>query len=220
VDGADTEVTATRRGRPPSDHSAKRAELLAAATTVLARQGYAGTSLRRVAQRAGCTTGAVTYYFTSKKALLLALAEDRFDTYDAMLRDLSEGTDLREHLRQWLARATGDPEFWPVMSQLLAQARFEPDLAEVVERRYARFRTAYTAIIAAGQRRGAVRDDIPAERLADQLTSVADGWMLMFPFEPERFTPDRAGALVDTAVALMAPAGPSAISPGPVGRRD
>ncbi|WP_017583643.1 TetR/AcrR family transcriptional regulator [Nocardiopsis valliformis] len=218
MDGVDTEVTATRRGRPPGDHPARRAELLRAAISVLARESYAGTSLRRVAQRAGCTTGAVTYYFASKKALLLALAEDCFDTYDAMLRDLSEGADLRELLGEWLARTTGDPEFWPVMSQLLAQARFEPDLAEVVERRYARFRTAYTAIIAAEQRRGAVRDDIPAELLADQLTSVADGWMLMSPFEPERFTPDRAEALVDTAVALIAPTGPPATRPGPIGQ--
>lgn len=214
MDVADTVGAATRRGRPPGDRTAKRAALLGAATAVLAQEGYARTSLRRVAQRAGCTTGAVTYYFADKKALLLSLAEERFDSYDAMLRDLPEEAGPRELLGQWLAHTTDDPQFWPVMSQLLALARFEPDLAEVIERRYARFRAACAAVIAAEQRQGAVRDDIPAELLADQLASVADGWMLMSPFEPERFTPERTEALVDTAAALLAPAGPRVSGPG------
>ncbi|MEV0049437.1 TetR/AcrR family transcriptional regulator [Saccharopolyspora shandongensis] len=200
---------AAQRGRPTGDHAAKRAELLKAATSVIAQDGYANASLRKVAQRAGCTTGAVTYYFANKAELVTALAESRFDGYDAMLEAVRAQADIKALFERWLSVTTGDPEFWPVMSQLLAHARYEPALAAVIEHRYARYRDVYTTILEAGQAQGTIRDDIPADLLADQLAAMGDGWMMMFPFEPERFTPSRLQALVDAALALIAPA-PSA----------
>ncbi|MFI0462883.1 TetR/AcrR family transcriptional regulator [Saccharopolyspora sp. 5N102] len=197
---------AVQRGRPTGDHAAKRAELLKAATSVIAQEGYANASLRKVAQRAGCTTGAVTYYFANKEELVTALAESRFDTYDAMLESVREQTDIKALFQRWLDLTTGDPEFWPVMSQLLAHARYEPALAAVIEQRYARYRDMYTTILEAGQARGTIRDDIPADLLADQLAAMGDGWMMMYPFEPQRFTPKRLQALTDAALALIAPA--------------
>ncbi|WP_414694373.1 TetR family transcriptional regulator, partial [Phenylobacterium sp.] len=44
--------TQARRGRPVGDRDARRAELLAAAIAVIAQEGYAGTSLRKVAEQA------------------------------------------------------------------------------------------------------------------------------------------------------------------------
>ncbi|GAB2738715.1 hypothetical protein GCM10027174_09990 [Salinifilum aidingensis] len=199
---------AVQRGRPTGDHAGKRAALLRAATSVIAEEGYVNASLRKVARRAGRTTGAVTYYFANKEQLVTALAESRFDAYDALLESARDDADIRGLLEGWLALSAGDPEFWPVMSQLLTHARYEPALAEVIERRYAHYREANAEILAEGQARGTVRDDIPAELLADQLAAMGDGWMVMYPFEPERFTPDRVRALVDAALALISPAPP------------
>ncbi|WP_222131307.1 TetR/AcrR family transcriptional regulator [Pseudonocardia sp. C8] len=187
------------------DRDARRAELLQAAVSVIAEEGYASTSLRNVARRAGCTTGAVTYYFSSKEKLLTALVESRFDSYDAMLEAVRDDADIESLIRRWLVHSTGDPEYWPVMSQLLAHARYEPALAAIIERRYARFRKEYASILAAGQARGVVRDDIPADLLADQLSASGDGWMLMFPFERERFTPSRVDAIVESILTLLRP---------------
>ncbi|MFF7774866.1 TetR/AcrR family transcriptional regulator [Streptomyces tanashiensis] len=197
---------AARRGRPTGDHTAKREALLKAAASVIAEEGYANASLRKVAQRAGHTTGAVTYYFANKEELLTALAESRFDAYDAMLRAGIASVDMRALFEEWLALSTGDPEFWPVMSQLLLHARYEPSFAALIERRNARTREMQASIIAAGQAQGTVRDDIPADLLADHLAAAADGWMMMIPFEPERFTPSRLRALIDATMALIAPA--------------
>ena len=79
-----------RRGRPTGDHEAKRRELLRAATSVIAEEGLANTSLRKVAQRAGCTTGAVTYYFADKEELVTSVADVGFDRFDAMLTDAAK----------------------------------------------------------------------------------------------------------------------------------
>ncbi|MFB7199570.1 TetR/AcrR family transcriptional regulator [Streptomyces sp. NPDC056240] len=204
IDGAGIDQV-VRRGRPAGDRRAKRAELLRAAASVIAQEGYANASLRKVARLAGRTTGAVTYYFANKEELVTALAESRFDAYDAMLEDIRAQTDIKALVERWLELTTRDPEFWPVMSQLLAQTRYEPALAALVGQRYARYREAYTSLLAAGQKQGTIREDIPADLLADLLSAMGDGWMMMHPFEAGRFTPSRVEARVDAAIALLAP---------------
>ena len=63
----------------------------------------------------------------------------------------------------------------------------------------------HTEILAAGQAHGTVRDDIPADVLADQLSAMGDGWMMMLPIEPKRFATKRVQTLLDATMALIAP---------------
>lgn len=195
-----------RRGRPVGDREAKRAELLKAAISVIAQEGFSGASLRKVAQRAGCTTGAVTYYFANKEEMVIAVAENLFDQFDAQLGTGRHRIDVRVGLQRWLDWInSNDPESWQAALQLLAHARHEPAFATVYRRRYARYRDAFTAILARGQERGVIRRDIPADLLADQLSAMGDGWMLMFPVEPNRFRPSRVQALLDATIAMISP---------------
>jgi AcrR family transcriptional regulator len=194
------------RGRPVGDRDAKRTELLGAAISVIAQDGFAGASLRKVAERAGCSTGTVTYYFANKEEMMAAVIENQFDVFDAMLRGDDKGIDIRGGFKRWLdsLSATGPVE-WVATFQLLAHARHEPALAAVYQRRYARYRDVFTAMLAKGQRQGTIRKDIPADLLADQLSAMGDGWMMWFPIEPERFQPRRVKALLDATMALIAP---------------
>jgi hypothetical protein len=50
-----------------------------------------------------------------------------------------------------------------------------------------------------------IRNDIPADLLADQVSAMGDGWTMMFPRKPERFVRGRIRELVDAAVAMLAP---------------
>lgn len=183
-------------------------------TSVIAEEGYVAASLRKVAKRAGYTTGAVTYYFANKEELVLALVESRFDRYDAMLEDIQAETDIQALLERWLHLTSSDPDFWPVMSELLAHATHVPAIAATYRARYARFREVYTSILATGQERGTVRDDIPADLLAEQLSAMGDGWALLSRLETERFSPSRARELISSATALIAPG--AATAPGRV----
>jgi AcrR family transcriptional regulator len=194
------------RGRPVGDRDAKRKELLGAAISVIAQDGFAGASLRKVAERAGCSTGTVTYYFANKEEMMAGVIENQFDVFDAMLRGDDKGADIRGGFKRWLdsLSATGPVE-WVATFQLLAHARHEPALAAVYQRRYARYRDVFSAMLAKGQRQGTIRKDIPADLLADQLSAMGDGWMMWFPIEPERFQPGRVKALLDATMALIAP---------------
>lgn len=205
IPDAAREAEPARRGRPPGDHDAKRRQLLRAATSVIAEEGYANTSLRKVATRAGYTTGAVTYYFANKEELMAAVTEAGFDRFDVMLDRAREETEIRALFERWFARSQDASDFWTVMYETLAHARHEPALAAVIEKRYAHYREVSAEILAGWQANGTVRDDIPADVLADQLSAMGDGWMMMLPLEPERFTPDRIDSLLDATVALIAP---------------
>ena len=199
VDGAPT-----RRGRPVGDHDAKRRELLRAASSVIAEEGLANMTLRKVAERAGYTTGAVTYYFADRDELVGAVTDAGFDRFDEMLEAAREHTDMRTVFERWLARSNTD-HVWGVMFQVLAEARHDPALAALIAKRYARYRTVNAEILAIGQARGTVRDDIPAAILADQLSAMGDGWMMMLPIEPKRFTRKRVQTLLEATMTLIAP---------------
>ena len=193
-----------RRGRPVGDREAKRKELLRAGIRVIADVGFSGASLRKVAKEAGHTTGAISYYFADKEAMVIAIIEHMFDGFDTTL-ELGDSLDgVRKLFKRWL-ELNSNSEGWLAGFQLLARARHEPAFAAIYQDRYAQYRNRFAATLARLQRIGIVRDDIPAEFLADHLGSIADGWTIMLPIEPERFAPERVDTLIESILDLLRP---------------
>jgi AcrR family transcriptional regulator len=197
---------ARRRGRPVGDREAKSGELIAAARAVIAREGYAAASLRKVAEQAGATTGAVSYYFENREAMVLAVAEALFDEFDAWMAAQGGACDpqsLCANLLEWTTRGGG--EAWLVCLQLIVGARSDAALASVIARRDAHFMANLTKLLEKGQAQGLIRQDFPADVLADQFSAMGDGWALSYPIEPDRFAPERMRQLADVAAAMLAP---------------
>jgi TetR/AcrR family transcriptional regulator, transcriptional repressor of aconitase len=195
-----------KRGRPIGDREAKSGELIEAARYVIAREGYAGASLRKVAARAGCSTGAVTYYFANKQAMVVTVTEALFDEFDEWLSDQASQIDIRaifDRMIRWTASRKGDA--WLVAFQLLVHAASDPPLAAVIQKRYAQFRHTLTSLLESGQAQGVIRGDLPADLLADQISAMGDGWAMMFPVEPERFGRGRIHQLVNAAIVMLRP---------------
>lgn len=66
--------------KPPTFiEQARRAQIIAAATEVVAEVGYAKASLARIAQHAGISKGVVTYHFRNKDEILNRLVNDYFE---------------------------------------------------------------------------------------------------------------------------------------------
>jgi len=76
-----------------------RAQLLAAAGDLLREEGYAATSTRAVAERAGMQLSLVHYHFGSKRGLLLAVLEDL--TERLLRRQQAMFSDERSFAEQW-----------------------------------------------------------------------------------------------------------------------
>jgi AcrR family transcriptional regulator len=111
------------------------AHIVDATIRVLARQGYAHTSLMDIANEVGMSKGAVHYHFPTKEALITQVLETAVETVAERTRKVwTEGEDpltaLRSALHElWLARAIPSDEV-KVVSDLLAQSMHDPNLRE------------------------------------------------------------------------------------------
>jgi AcrR family transcriptional regulator len=89
-----------------------RDRLLIAAKELFAEKGYAATSTREIAARAGCNLSLIAHYFGSKEGLLRELISSRVKVVQDELRALSVSTaPLREKLARWvtfLVRTMGE----------------------------------------------------------------------------------------------------------------
>lgn len=64
----------------------KRDEILAAAQALFAEYGYAGTTMRMIAQHAGVAFGLVSHYFGNKEKLFLVAGQEMIDAMLALIR--------------------------------------------------------------------------------------------------------------------------------------
>jgi AcrR family transcriptional regulator len=110
-----------------------RALLLAAATDLLREEGYAATSTRAVAERAGARLSLVHYHFGSKRSLLLAVLEDL--TERLLHRQQGMFSDGRSFAEQWRSacdylREDVDSGYVRILWELWVAGLADPELAE------------------------------------------------------------------------------------------
>jgi AcrR family transcriptional regulator len=77
-----------------------RAAIFDAARDVFVERGYAGASIRSIAERAGITHGTIYLYFRDKDDLLYQLSEEHFRQLLARLRELPRTLDPLARLRE------------------------------------------------------------------------------------------------------------------------
>jgi AcrR family transcriptional regulator len=112
-----------------------RSRLIDAAVTVLARDGFAHTSARAVAQEAGTVNGSIFYYFGSMDGLLAATARALADRGIARIREGLGGD--RAHV-EWpsrigaVMRAEAEGDDGLAVMELFVGARTSPALAAEV----------------------------------------------------------------------------------------
>ncbi len=153
---------------PPTDDLRDR--ILHVALRLFADRGYGPTSMREVAEGAGCTKPALYYHFGSKETLFRAVVEHCLDGLLPLLAQVSaQGGTVRARL-QALATAIfealrQDPHAMRLM--LVMQARPEQgqpdiDFARYHERNQALLRELFTE----GIRTGEIRPDVPLDDAA------------------------------------------------------
>lgn len=83
--------------------AAQRAALISAGEAVLAESGLAGVTPRSVCERAGLARSSFYDYFANKNSLLLAIAIDAIERWDAEIEDALAGAEPGLHeLRRFI----------------------------------------------------------------------------------------------------------------------
>src|ERR1700721_3523509 len=98
-----TPVRARRHRTPPSPatrYDRRLAEILAHATEVFCKKGYAGASMRDLSRESGMSLAGLYYYFESKERLLYLIQKHTCTTIVERLKARLEGvTDAEERIR-------------------------------------------------------------------------------------------------------------------------
>lgn len=111
-----------------------RARLLEATIECLIEEGYAGTTIRHVTERAGVSQGAQSHHFPHRVDLVASafehLAEQRIERYAERARTLSGGRDVRlRALLELLWEDFSSPLF-TVAAKLWVASADDPELRE------------------------------------------------------------------------------------------
>jgi AcrR family transcriptional regulator len=161
----------------------RRAALLGAAVRVFARKGFHGARVGDVASEAGVAHGHVYHYFSSKDELLETIFRETWAALLAAMREVEESDDAaREQLRKVgaivLRTWTRDPDLVRVLvNEVTRGPQLQQEIAEI--------RQAFQAIeriVAAGQRRGELREELDPRLAAvvfyGALEEILTGWLL------------------------------------------
>ncbi len=186
------------------------AQIIQAAIRVLAKQGYAQTSLMDIAREAGMSKGAVHYHFPTKDALIQIVLRTALNAVqERTIEAWGRGGDqpfvsLRKSLETlWAIRAERTDEAL-VVADLLAQSlyaeKLRPDLAEF-------YRMAAQQIsdhVAPQLEAAGIRPKIDATILPRLIIGLLDGLVMQAFVDPDALDPEQVVTAIETmAVSLF-----------------
>lgn len=198
-----------RVGRPraeqrPDRGLAPRDELLAAAAELFTTRGYAATTTRAVAERAGMRQATMYHYVSGKEELLAELLESTVTPSLAYARELladdaSPAEDrLRELCRADVELLCGGPHNLGAL-YLLPEVRAERFAGFHAVR--AELKDAYRQLLAATAAGGALAKS-ELDLRTDLVLGLIEGVILVHRSDPERPVADFAGAAADAALRV------------------
>ena len=195
----------------------KRQRLVEATAAVVARKGYAGTSMKDIAQEAGIAQGLIHYYFDSKDDLVMAVVKEACDqmlteTREAFAR--AEGGPLE---RVWPALETARdrtkerPEMWRLFVELLPLSFNNPGLRTQFQELYAKLIQGTVEMVEEVNRQVPTPLPVEPEYFARVISAAIDGIALQALVEPGLSVDDMYTALgfilISTVAGSFAAAG-------------
>lgn len=166
-------MTATKRR--PRDAEATRAQILDAAESLFAAQGFGSTSLAQIGQKSHSHKSLILHHFSSKDGLWQVVKERRFSHFVEERKSLFSRGDvtleeIRNSVRAYFELLRDDP----VLVQLLTRAELEQDLScsQYDEKRLAPF----VERMREAQKCGLLRSDVPPAHLLLIVTNVITQW--------------------------------------------
>lgn len=157
----------------------RKAQILEAARILFIERGYLAARVDDIARQAGLSKGAVYFYFSSKKAIFEALAEEEYSrtiTYllQAEAAPIPASQKLFIMARQYLDYFSGletPPRFFLLMTEMAIRDETIRERVQAIHERYVQ---GLATIIAQGAQEGIFRQVDP-QALSTLLKALIDG---------------------------------------------
>ncbi|WP_309999990.1 TetR family transcriptional regulator C-terminal domain-containing protein [Caulobacter segnis] len=184
----------------------RRQDLVAAAETVLAREGAGGTSVRAICAEAGVSPGLLRHYFEGVDELIARAYEAVDQRIDGALEAALAAAPpnprarLLAYLTASFAPPVLDPNLLAAWIGFWSLVKTKPRMAAIHAASYADFRARLERLLA----EAGARD---TRRAAIALTATVDGLWLELCLDPTTFGPDEAAAVIARALGAWLPEG-------------
>jgi len=190
------------------DPDQRRRDMIDATLRCLARDGYANTGVRAIAEEAGISIGLIRHYFETKSQLIAETQRHVSTELQAFSERAVEaaGVDPRERLRAYLMAGFRPPfldeKYITVRFMLWGVALTDPGTKTVHDESYGRYRARLRELIA--QTLPPTVGDGVLKPLAATVSALTDGLWIDWMLRPE----DRdIAASIDLCMEMVASAG-------------
>ena len=181
-----------------------RAALINAAAQVFAEEGYSGTRVQSIAERAGLTTGAMYNRFSGKSELLLeALDLHTSNLIDELAAAELSATDLLETVG--VALLDDDGHASALLLEAFMAARREEDIAERLRPRLADERARLAKLVDADKDAGVISRDLDTNAVVTFCQSVALGVRMLSAIDVEMPQPAEWQNVIAVLLTSLAP---------------
>ncbi len=202
-----------------------QAKICTVAQALFAERGFAGTSIREIAERASVKSSLLYHYFSSKEGLYLSLLEAAVSELVAQVEQIAASADTPEAKIRRLVQVFFEHfQAHPQSFQLIQRAvdEYSPAAQALAQRWLARAFAALHAITAEGVQQGLFRPLSPP-LMSFAVMGILDQ-TVRFHKLVEDFSPDLSGAYLfeeqaDLIVALLRADTPKQSVPVPRGKK-
>jgi AcrR family transcriptional regulator len=180
------------------DSDERRAQLIAATSEAIAREGLANVTLRSIARSGGWTTGIVTHYFADKRSLLMATFQHRADRARRQIEDgVARGESLLDAAIATLPLDAESLLDWRVSVAYIGASIGDEEMATLHRRRVDTFTATVRTALVAEQRAGRLPAGLDPKAEADRLVVVMNGIAIQAVLHTDHYTPARQRSIID-----------------------
>lgn len=193
--------------------SARRQQILSAAASCFAADGFHRTSMQDVITATRLSPGGVYRYFRGKDEIVRAISLEAMATVRELFAEALRTHQPIPDLMASIPRAMVELEEADAKTRLAVQAWSEalrnPDLAAAMQDGLAGLRAALRERIAIGQRDGDVAAEVDADAAAGVLLSVIQGFILQHAWDPSVSADSFGDATYDVVAGMLATPAPA-----------
>lgn len=162
----------------PYKMEARRQQILDAALTCFARNGFHATRTAQICAAAGMSPGNLFHYFPSKAAIIAAISEeDRkamtrlFSQWDAA----EDALDAVEHIALAMMQACSEPLHARISIEVAAEATRNPQMGALFAANEARVKADLAALLRRGMAAGQIDPQLDPDMAAVWLLALTEG---------------------------------------------
>ncbi|MGH1470361.1 MAG: TetR/AcrR family transcriptional regulator [Cellvibrionaceae bacterium] len=171
------------------DHKKRQQEIASAAFVTVSKLGIASTTMRAVAEKANCTTGAILHYFKSKDDILIAALNFSHERTAVRMRALIkvDAPHLIYHLCAEALPLEGEhKEEWRVWMEFWGHAIRHPDLQKINKQRYRHWLSGIKMALQKGIERSELKKNLTVSQETLAIAALIDGLGIQAMLDPKR----------------------------------